>query len=253
MAKFNIYNADCLNVLSQLPDACIDLILCDPPYGTTKCAWDTVIDFSSMWKEILRVIKPAGAIVMFASQPFTSALIMSNPKYFKYTWVWNKNKGSGHLNAKIMPMKYHEDIVVFGVGKINYYPQDTDGHSPMNYAVNKQNNINGKHESTVTDDKRTTRKPRSVLDFKVVNNDGTSDDGRFHPSQKPLSLLEYLIKTYSKKDDVVCDFTMGSGSTGVACARTGRLFLGIELDADYFKIAGDRINKAYLNKDTSDG
>lgn len=235
---------DCLELMKTIPDDSVDLILTDPPYGTTACKWDSVIDFGLMWSELKRIIKPNGAIVLFASQPFTSALIMSNPKEFKYSWVWSKNKGSGHLNAKIMPMKYHEDIVVFGDGKINYSPQETGGHAPMNYAKNKQNNINGKHDSVVTDGGKTTRKPRSVLDFKVVNNDGTSDDGRFHPSQKPLPLLEYLIKTYTQENETVLDFCMGSGSTIVAAKNLNRSAIGIELDEKYFEIAKNRIESA---------
>ena len=244
---YELMQGDCLELMKGIPDGSVDMILTDPPYGTTACKWDSVIPFEPMWKELKRIIKPKGAIVLFASQPFTSALIMSNPKEFKYSWVWSKNKGSGHLNAKIMPMKYHEDIVVFGDGKINYYPQETDGHAPMNYAKNKQNNINGKHGSVVNKAGSTTRKPRSVLDFKVVNNDGTSDDGRFHPSQKPLPLLEYLIKTYTQENETVLDFTAGSGSTIVAALNTNRKAIGIEMNEGYFNIAKERIEKVLNN------
>ena len=233
--------------MKEIADKSVDMILCDLPYGTTACSWDSVIPFDKLWEQYNRIIKDKGAIVLFGSEPFTSALVMSNPKCFKYSWVWNKNKGSGHLNAKIMPMKYHEDIVVFGDGKINYYPQETEGHTPMNYAKNKQNNINGKHGSVVNKAGSTTRKPRSVLDFKVVNNDGTSDDGRFHPSQKPLPLLEYLIKTYTQENEIVLDFTMGSGSTIVAALNTNRKAIGIEMNEGYFNIAKERIEKVLNN------
>lgn len=253
--QYTLLFGDCLERMKEIPDGSVDLILTDPPFGTTKCSWDSVIPFEPMWNELKRIIKPKGAIVLFASQPFTSALIMSNPKEFKYSLVWSKNKGSGHLNAKIMPMKYHEDIVVFGAGKLNYYPQETEGHTPMNYAKNKQNNINGKHDSVVNKVGSTTRKPRSVLDFKVVNNDGTSDDGRFHPSQKPLPLLEYLIKTYTNEGETVLDFTMGSGSTIVAAINTERKAIGIELDEGYFNIAKERIEglRSIINNDEFDG
>ena len=242
--NYSLLFGDCLERMKEIPDASVDLILTDPPYQATACSWDSIIPFEPMWVELKRIIKPKGAIVLFASQPFTSALIMSNPQEFKYSWVWSKNKGSGHLNAKIMPMKYHEDIVVFGAGKLNYHPQETDGHTPMNYAKNKQNNINGKYGSVVNKVGSTTRKPRSVLDFKVVNNDGTSDDGRFHPTQKPVALLEYLIKTYTKESETVLDFTFGSGSTGVACLNTNRKFIGIEMEEKYFDIAVKRIEEA---------
>lgn len=240
----DLYLGDCIEVMKTLPDQSVDLILTDPPYGITACKWDSVIPFESMWEQLKRIIKPDGAIVLFASQPFTSSLIMSNPKLFKYSWVWNKNKGSGHLNSNIMPMKYHEDIVVFGNKKLKYYPQISYGHNPMNYAVNKQTNVYGKYNSVISNKGSTTRKPRSVLDFKVVNNDGSSDDGRFHPTQKPVALLEYLIKTYTQGNETVLDFTMGSGSTGVACVNTGRKFIGIELDENYFNISEQRILQA---------
>lgn len=239
--NYKLLLGDCLERMKEIRDGSVDLILTDPPYGTTACKWDSVVPFEPMWSELKRIIKSNGAIVLFASQPFTSALIMSNPNMFKYSWIWVKNKGSGHLNAKIMPMKYHEDVVVFGQGKTTYIPQETEGHSPMNYAVNKQNNINGKHDSVVSQAGTTTRKPRSILDFKVVNNDGSSDGGRFHPTQKPVALLEYLIKTYTQEGEIVLDFTMGSGSTGVACVNTDRKFIGVEMNEGYFNIAKDRI------------
>uniref|UniRef100_A0AAU8HZ45 DNA methyltransferase n=1 Tax=Klebsiella phage FKP3 TaxID=3231233 RepID=A0AAU8HZ45_9CAUD len=232
---------DCLERMKEIPDGSVDMILCDPPYGTTACKWDTVIPFEPMWEQLKRVIKPNGAIVLFGSEPFSSMLRVSNITMFKYDWIWNKNKGSGHLNAKRMPMKYHENISVFYSKPCNYNSQDSSGHKPMNYARNKQNNINGKHKSVINNKGTTKRKPRSVLEFSVVNNDGTTDGGKFHPTQKPVALLEYLIKTYTQEGESVLDFTMGSGSTGVACMNTDRKFIGIELDDTYYQIAKDRI------------
>lgn len=239
--EIQLWHGDCLELLKHIPDQSIDLVLTDPPYGTTACKWDSVIAFEPMWAELKRVIKPSSAILLFGSEPYSSLLRVSNLKMYKYDWVWEKNKGSGHLNAKIMPMKYHELIHVFGLGKINYFPIETAGHKPMNYAVNKQNNINGKHDGVVTDSKKTTRKPKSVLKFNMVNNDGSMDGGKFHPTQKPVDLLEYLIKTYTQDGEMVLDFTMGSASTGVACFNTGRRFIGIEKDEHYFQVAKDRL------------
>lgn len=244
-SKYTLMFGDCLERMKEIPSGSIDMVLTDPPYGTTACKWDSIIPLEPMWEQLKRVIKPNGAIVLFGSQPFTSTLVASAYELFRYSWVWNKNKGSGHLNANRIPMKYHEDILVFSEKPCVYYPQDTEGHKPMNYAVNKQNNINGKHGSVVTDAKSTSRKPRSVLDFSVVNNDGSTDGGRFHPTQKPVALMEYLIKTYTNESETVLDFTMGSGTTGVAALRNGRKFIGIELDKDYFNIAAERIIYGY--------
>ncbi len=238
----NLMHGDCLELMKTIPDGSVDLIVASPPCGIIACKWDIVIPFKQMWNEINRVIKPNCATVLITSQPFTSSLIMSNIENFKYSWIWSKNKCSGHLNAKIMPMKYHEDIVVFSNGKARYYPQDTKGHAAMNYAVNNQNNINGKHNGVVTEGGKTDRKPRSIIECDVVNNDGSNDGGRFHPSQKPIALIEYLIKTYTIENENVLDFTMGSGTTGFACINTNRNFTGIELDDNYFKIATNRIN-----------
>lgn len=236
-----LFNDDCLEALKKLDDNSVDMILCDPPYGTTVQTWDSVIPFGEMWKELHRVTKDNGAILLFGSEPFSTMLRASNIRNFKYDWVWSKNKGTGHLNAKKMPMKYHEIISVFYKKPVNYKPQDTDGHAPMNYAKNKQNNINGKHGSVVNDSGTTKRKPRSILEFPVVNNDGSTDGGRFHPNQKPVALLKYFIETYTDEGEVVLDFTMGSGSTGCACKELGREFIGIERDTEYFTIAKRRL------------
>ncbi|AFH21423.1 putative DNA methylase 2 [Cronobacter phage CR3] len=236
-----IYNEDCLSVLKTLPDNCVDMVLCDPPYGTTPQSWDSVIPFQDMWVELHRVTKDNGPIVLFGSEPFSTMLRASNIKNFKYDWIWVKNKGTGHLNAKKMPMKYHETISVFYKKPVSYYPQETDGHAPMNYARNKQNNINGRHGSVETNTGTTKRKPRSLLEFSVVNNDGSTDGGRFHPNQKPVALLKYLIETYTLPGEVVMDFTMGSGSTGVACKELNREFIGMETDQGFFNSAIERL------------
>lgn len=243
MNNFNLIHGDFLDKAKDIESESVDMILADLPYGTTNCKWDSIIPFPELWENLERIIKPNGAMVFFASQPFTSALVMSNPKLFRYSWVWNKNKGTGHLNAKRMPMKYHEDILVFYKKPCLYNPQLTYDHKPMNTATNKQNNINGNHGSVKTEGGKTSRQPRSVIDFKVVNNDGTSDDGRFHPSQKPLDMLQYIINTYTNENDVVFDPTMGSGSTGLACVMTNRKFIGIEKEQEYFDIANSRIQK----------
>jgi predicted RNA methylase len=236
---------DCLEVMADIPDGSVDMVLADPPYGTTACKWDTVIPLEAMWAELKRVIKPNGAIVMTAAQPFTSALVMSNPKIFKYDWTWRKPKGTGHLNAKRMPMRDKEDVLVFYGTQPTYNPQWGQGKP---YPKNKQGKILKSIESGATtygafktgpgfssgSDGR--RYPRQVIDFGVV------ERGTVHPTQKPVALMEYLIRTYTNEEETVLDFTMGSGTTGVACVNTGRKFIGIELDPGYFEIAKQRIN-----------
>ena len=242
---------DCLERMKEIPDGSVDAIICDPPYGTTDCKWDSVIPFEPMWEQLKRVIKPKGAIVLFGSQPFTSALIMSNPKMFKYEWIWKKNRGSGHLNAKKMPMKYHENILVFSKGSPVYYPirQEYSQTSKDRYSEGEiwkpkkkfsdDNNVYGKfkRENRVFINPN-GKSPESVQEFKTV---AIQNGDRVHPTQKPVALMEYLIKTYTNEGETVLDFTMGSGSTGVACVNTGRNFIGIELDQGYFDIAKQRI------------
>ena len=240
-----LYKGDCLEVMKGIESGSIDAIITDPPYGTTACKWDSVIDFDLMWEQLNRIIKPNGAIVLFGSQPFTSALIMSNPKMFKYEWIWQKNKATGHLNAKIMPMKEHENIIIFGKGKINYIPQMTEGHKrycSTGSNVGKKSTTYGKE----TDDKiyraSNKRYPKTILPIPYEFGRKVGEKtGRVHPTQKPLELMEYLISTYTKENETVLDFTMGSGSTGVACVNTNRNFIGIEMDDKYFDIATERI------------
>lgn len=245
--NINLYNGDCLEFMRTLPDNSVDMCLTDPPYGTTPCKWDNVIPFEPMWAELKRIVKPNGAIVLFGSQPFTSALIMSNTDLFKYSLVWEKGVASNFLNFKYQFGKSHEDICIFGQmatsyskkGNMSYYAQMETGKP---YVCQR-----GRGGDAVVRDKKTREKsvktentgeryPKSVLKFKTERG--------FHPTQKPVALLEYLIKTYTLENETVLDFTMGSGSTGVACVNTNRKFIGCELDKEYFEIAKNRIDTA---------
>ena len=246
---------DCLERMKDIPDGSVDLILADPPYGTTACKWDSVIPFDQMWEQLKRVIKPNGAIVMTASQPFTSILIASNIGQFKYEWIWEKGRATGHVHAKNKPMKAHENICVFSSGttvhasqskrRMPYMPQKTKGN-PYKREVKSVNSGMMNHEpskvnldyvGTITENKG-DRYPRTVIKFKMHN------VGNQHPTQKPVALMEYLIKTYTNEGELVLDFTMGSGTTGVAAKNLNRKFIGIELDEDYFDIAKKRIEAA---------
>ncbi len=231
-----LMQGDCLERMKEIPSGSVDMVLTDPPYGTTACKWDSIIPLEPMWEQLKRIIKPNGAIVMTASQPFTTILIASNLKDFKYTWVWDKVKPSTGLHAKIMPLRSTEDIVVFGKDKINYFPQ----MAQKKLRVESKNDSNGEAFGGARVKREHDNKglgyPKNLL---VMSN--ADQTGRVHPTQKPVALMEYLIKTYTNEDEVVLDFTMGSGSTGVACRNTNRKFIGIELDSDYFRIALERI------------
>lgn len=225
-----LLNGDCLELMKTIPDGSVDLILTDPPYGTTACKWDSVIPFDLMWVELKRIIKHNGAIVLFGSEPFSSALRMSNIKQYKYDWVWKK-RAVNFLNAKKQPLREVENILVFN--SLVYNPQGLI-YSPK---VNKRSNsteTNGAHG--LSNLSEYTNYPKNILEFK--------NERGLHPTQKPVALLEYLIKTYTNESETVLDFTMGSGSTGVACVNTGRKFIGIELDKNYFNIAKQRIESA---------
>ena len=216
-----------------------DCILTDVPYGTTACKWDNVIPFDEMWERLNKLIKPNGAIVLFGSEPFSSALRMSNIKNYKYDWVWDKVKPNGHLVAKHRPMQRSENISVFGGGKINYYPIMIDRDKPKKSKEYSRTSIMG---GNVTNNNARILKqkyPQNILQFSKA-----IQKGKVHPTQKPTDLLEYLIKTYTNENELVLDFTMGSGSTGVACMNTNRKFIGIELDNNYFNIAKQRIEEA---------
>ena len=231
-----LLHGDCLELLQNIPDKSIDMILTDPPYGITACKWDSVIPFAPMWEELNRIIKPNGAICLFGSEPFSSALRMSNIKYFKYDWIWEKEQGANFMLCKYQPYKVHEIVSVFSKSKHNYFPQMTDG-KPYISGKGTSGDITGnvKKIQTKNDGKRY---PRSIQKF------CTGKSKSKHPTQKPVALLEYLIKTYTLENETVLDFTMGSGSTGVACVNTNRDFIGIELDDKYFSIAKDRIEAA---------
>ena len=232
-----LYKGDCLEVMKDIPSGSVDAIITDPPYGTTACKWDSVIDFELMWKQLNRIIKPNGAIVLFGSEPFSSALRMSNIKNYKYDWKWNKKIGGNHLNAKIQPLKTYEDIIVFN--KHNYYPiKELRGKPRKKGGLKKKPQHIGKVDLnyfTVNNEYY----PKAVLEISNANR-----LGKKHPTQKPILLMEYLIRTYTNENETVLDFTMGSGSTGVACVNTNRNFIGIEIDSNYFEIAKQRIKEA---------
>jgi site-specific DNA-methyltransferase (adenine-specific) len=233
--------------MAEIEPGSVDMVLCDPPYGTTACKWDAVIPFIPMWKQVRRVLKPNGAAVFTASQPFTSALVMSNLRGFHQMLVWSKNKPSGHLNAKKRHLVAHEDIAVFAEGPPTYNPQKWQSRPASRATKKKPTDVYGSQVTTNYAGGNTDRYPLSVLSFPVVNNDG-SGEGRFHPTQKPVALMDYLIRTYTNPGDTVLDFTMGSGTTGVACVNTGRRFIGIESDEAYSEIAKRRIEAAIIAK-----
>lgn len=240
--KIDLIHGDCLEEMKKIPDGGIDLVLTDPPYGTTACKWDTVIPLEPMWEQLKRVTKKNGAIVLFGSQPFTSALVMSNPKMFKYEWVWEKSHAANFMSAKRRPLTKHENVLVFSLGKENYYPNMVKGKQKMNRSgevlyERKKESIYGSMPKVLANVRNDTYYPISVQKF----SSGAMRE-RIHPTQKPVALMEYLIKTYTNEGETVLDFTMGSGTTGVACKNLNRDFIGIELDETYFEIATKRIN-----------
>lgn len=246
---------NCLEVMKTIEDNSIDAVICDPPYGTTSCKWDSVIDLDLMWKELNRVIKPTGAIVLFAQQPFSSFLLVSNVKKFRHRFLWEKDKCANFMVAKAQPLKYTEDILVFcNVGFLKnqfgkptgtYNPQMREGKGTRDKRIGKEIDKSEHLKQILYRPNPTKRKlsndgskqrfPKDVLNIKTQHK-------RVHPTQKPLELMRYLINTYTNKGETVLDFTMGSGSTGVAAKQTKRNFIGIEKEEKYFKIAQDRIN-----------
>ena len=220
------------------------MVLCDLPYGTTACKWDTIIPFEPLWKEYKRIIKDNGAIVLTASQPFTSALVMSNPDMFKYEWIWEKATGSNFATVKYMPMKEHENILVFGKGVPVYYPQlfEKPSSRPPQKGVTSDDQVYGDFkEGIFREIPDELGYPRSVIEFSTAYH---AREAGLHPTQKPIALLQYLIKTYTNENEVVLDNCMGSGTTGVACINTGRRFIGMEKEEKYFVIASKRIADA---------
>jgi site-specific DNA-methyltransferase (adenine-specific) len=246
-----LYEGDCLELMKHIPDKSIDAIITDPPYGTTACKWDSVIDFKLMWEQLNRIIKPNGAILLFGSEPFSSALRMSNIKNYRYDWYWKKSKAGLFQHAKNRPMKAIETISVFSLAKwghksqvknrLVYYPQGvksigektvTKNFNAGGIATERPNQVGKKYESF-------TGLPNDFLEYPNIVGKSV-----IHPTQKPVLLMEYLIKTYTNEGETVLDFTMGSGTTGVACVNTKRNFIGIEKDDNYFKIAKKRIDDA---------
>ena len=235
-----LLRGDCLELMKKIPDKSVDMILCDLPYGATACKWDVIIPFEPLWKEYKRIIKDRGCVALFGSEPFSSYLRMSNIKQYKYDWIWDKKIPSGMSYARFQPMRQHEVISIFNTGKYN--PQKTQRDKPIKSGGQK----NLTSESTTLDKYRidnfkkqyNDKYPTSIIEFMKIRK------GAVHRTQKPVALLEYLIKTYTLEGETVLDNCMGSGSTGVACINTNRNFIGIEKDEKYFKIAKKRIRDA---------
>jgi len=239
-----LLHGNCLELMKTLPDRSIDSIIADPPYGTTSCKWDSVIPLEPMWEQLNRIIKPYGAIVLFGSQPFTSILVSSNLKGFKHEWIWIKNRGSNFASVKYQPMKEHESILVFSKNgkKVTYNPIKEErkgtGSSRVNYTFNGSNT--GKRDVMSNFKDNRINHKGSELRFPSSLQKFNTQVG-LHPTQKPVALMEYLVKTYTNEGETILDFTMGSGSTGVACVNTNRNFIGIELEEKYYQIAKNRI------------
>lgn len=249
--QITLKQGDCLNLLPLLPDKSIDAVICDLPYGSTACAWDTIIPFEPMWKELKRITKDRAAIALFSSQPFTSILVTSNLEMFRYEWIWDKVFGTNFLNAKNRPLKQHENIVVFSKGvtanggktKMQYFPQmwmstpyrKTLAKDPRRGAWDVGKRTPFQLDDIVSNGER--------YPLSIIRESNANRFDKIHPTQKPVALMEYLIRTYTNEGDTILDFTMGSGTTGVACARANRNFIGFELDEKYFAIAQKRINE----------
>ena len=237
-----LINDDCLNAMKFIPDNSISMILTDPPYGTTKCSWDSIIDLPLMWEQLRRIIKPNGAIVMTASQPFTSVLVTSNLKMFKYEWIWEKDGGSNFATVKYQPMKEHESVLIFGKGKTTYNQIKQErigsrkGKETTTIDSGRSDSVYGTQNGGKKLKVSKLRCPRSIQRF--------NRERGVHPTQKPVALMEYLIKTYTNEGDTVLDFTCGSGTTGIAAKNLNRDFIGIEMDEGYFNIAKERIEQA---------
>lgn len=246
LKPYTLLHGDCLELMKDIPDGTVDMVLCDLPYGMTACRWDSVIPLDKLWKQYERIVKDNGAIVLFGCQPFTSFLVCSNLKLFKYEWIYVKTQPSGHLNARRMPMRYHENILVFYKKQPTYNPIKTTGHKrkiSKGQIVKKESvgvGCYGAQEKGANYDS-TERFPSTVQVF----SNGLMKQRSIHPTQKPVDLCEYLVRTYTKSGETVLDNCMGSGSTGVACANAGRRFIGMELDEGYFQTAKNRVEDAY--------
>jgi site-specific DNA-methyltransferase (adenine-specific) len=239
-----LIHGDCLEQMKNIEPGSIDMVLADPPYGTTACKWDSIIPLDSMWDQLNRMVKPKAAIVMTASQPFTSVLVNSNISNFKYEWIWEKAVGSNFAVLKYQPMKEHESVLVFSNNTHNYYPikqpRKGSGAKRMDYGHNGSvtGEANGSQDFAGWDVGKYDKNLRNPSSVQYFNN--REKCRGLHPTQKPIALMEYLIKTYTLENEIVLDFTMGSGTTGVACKNLNRNFIGIELDEKYFKIAQER-------------
>lgn len=242
--EIKLYNGDCLELMKDIPDKSIDLILCDLPYGATDCKWDVVIPFEPLWEQYNRIIKKHGAIVLTATEPFASALVMSNPKGFKYEWVWDKVRPSGFQIAKYRPMQRHESILVFTSEgeRVNYFPIMELRDKPVKGRVVSSSESSPLKYNDGKTRVYTHKNPQSIIVFPKPNR-------TLHPTQKPVELFEYLIKTYTNEGETVLDNCMGSGTTGVACVNTKRNFIGMEIDETYFNIAKERIEKVLVERE----
>ena len=261
--NYEIYKGDCLEVMDKLIEqgVKVDAIITDPPYGTTACKWDSVIPFDAMWERLNKLIKPNGAIVLFGSEPFSSQLRCSNLKNYKYDWIWEKSKCSNFPHAKNMPLKFHENIIVFSRGKIGHISQLKEKR--MIYNPQGIKKVDKTWERKRKYDKgdnghhlvRESHKLKRIIEFEnfpttiIKIGNSNNNERKFHPTQKPVSLLMYLVRTYTNENEVILDFTMGSGSTGVACMLTDRKFIGVELDDKYFEIAENRLKEATEKKE----
>jgi len=240
-----LYHDDCFNILPNIEDNSIDAIICDLPYGATKCKWDSILPLDKLWLHYKRIIKPNGPIILFGQTPFDKVLGCSNLEMLKYEWIWEKTQATGFYNSKKMPMKAHENILVFYENPPTYNPQKTQGHAPVNTYTKKQKvqnetQVYGKGNKDVSGGGNTDRFPRSVIVF-PSDKQKTKMDGTIHPTQKPLALLEYLVKTYTNEGDLVLDNTMGSGTTIVACEKLNRKSIGIEKEKLYYDITIKRL------------
>ena len=236
----DIKKGDCLELMKDIPDKSVDMVLCDLPYGTTRNKWDSVIPLNKLWEQYERIVKDNGAIVLFSQMPFSAELVHSNLKLFKYEWIWQKDNGTGFLNAKKMPLKIHENILVFYKKLPLYNPQMRTGFKPYKCKQGRHSTNYGAYEQGHITESNGERYPIDIIEFKK--------DSGLHPTQKPVELLEYLIKTYTNENETVLDNCMGSGSTGVACINTNRDFIGYELNEEYFNIAQNRLREAWREK-----
>lgn len=243
--KYQLYKGDCLELMKDIPDGSVDMILDDLPFGTTDCAFDVRIPFAPMWEQFLRVCKHNAAILLFSQLPFGAELIMSQRKLFRYEWIWEKSLGVGFLNAKRMPLRCHENILLFYRKLPTYNPQFAKGKPYQKFNETQTKNYGEKYGMYFDNDGR--RYPRDV----IKDSQPQISQPSYHPQQKPVALLEYLIKTYTNEGETVLDATMGSGSTGVACVNTGRNFIGIEKDAGFYEIAQKRISEAVAKREQS--